>query len=90
MARFKLVNGQQVPFTPEEEAARDAEELEWANRHIPTIDEIDQDTLNRALAEDGSIVRALYEVVFEIAKVQDPTLTLQQFRLFVKSKMRRS
>ncbi len=90
MARFKLVNGQQVPLTPEEEAARDAEELEWANRHIPTIDEIDQDTLNRALAEDGSIVRAIAEVLFQVAKVQTPTLTVQQFRSLLKSKMRTS
>jgi len=30
MARFKLVNGVQVQFTAEEEAARDAEEAAWA------------------------------------------------------------
>ena len=30
MARFKLVNGVQVQFTAEEEAARDAEEATWA------------------------------------------------------------
>ena len=29
MARFKLVNGVQVQFTAEEEAARDAEEAAW-------------------------------------------------------------
>jgi len=29
MARFKLVNGVQVQFTAEEEAARDAEEATW-------------------------------------------------------------
>ena len=30
MPRFKLVNGTQVQFTAEEEAARDAEETAWA------------------------------------------------------------
>ena len=31
MARYKLVNGVKVQFTIEEEAQRDAEELEWSN-----------------------------------------------------------
>ena len=31
MARFKNVNGVKIPFTAEEEALRDAEELEWSN-----------------------------------------------------------
>ncbi len=88
MARFKLINGEQIPFTPEEEAARDAEELEWANRHIPTADEIDTDELNRMLTQDGSVVRALAEVLFQVAKVQTPTLTKQQFINLLKSKMR--
>ena len=30
MARHKMVNGVRIDFTPEEEAARDAEEAEWA------------------------------------------------------------
>ena len=30
MARHKMVNGIKVMFTPEEEAFRDAEELEWS------------------------------------------------------------
>ena len=30
MARHKMVNGVRVDFTPEEEAARDAEEAAWA------------------------------------------------------------
>ncbi len=29
MARFKMVNGNRVQFTPEEETARDAEEQAW-------------------------------------------------------------
>jgi len=31
MARHKMVNGIKVMFTAEEEAFRDAEELEWSN-----------------------------------------------------------
>ena len=30
MARHKIVNGERIDFTPEEEAARDAEEAAWA------------------------------------------------------------
>ena len=30
MARHKMVNGVRIEFTPEEEAARDAEEAAWA------------------------------------------------------------
>ncbi len=32
MARNKMVNGEVVPMTTEEESARDAEELAWASR----------------------------------------------------------
>ena len=31
MPRYKLVNGERIQFTAEEEAARDAEETAWAN-----------------------------------------------------------
>ena len=31
MPRFKMVNGQKIQFTAEEEAARDAEEKAWAD-----------------------------------------------------------
>ena len=31
MPRYKLVNGERIQFTSEEEAARDAEETAWAN-----------------------------------------------------------
>ena len=31
MPRFKVVNGESIQFTAEEEAARDAEEKEWAD-----------------------------------------------------------
>ena len=31
MPRYKMVNGERIQFTPEEEAARDAEEKAWAD-----------------------------------------------------------
>ena len=31
MPRFKMVNGERIQFTPEEEKARDLEEQEWAD-----------------------------------------------------------
>ena len=31
MPRYKLVNGERIQFTADEEAARDAEELAWTN-----------------------------------------------------------
>ena len=31
MARFKMVNGERIQFTAEEEAARDAEEKAWSD-----------------------------------------------------------
>ncbi len=93
MARFKLVNGVQIALTPEEEAARDAEELAWANRVIPTADELDQDTINRVLTEPGSFTRALAEVVFQEintlrARAGLTERTKQQFTDALKAKMR--
>ena len=40
MPRFKMVNGERIQFTAEEETARDAEELAWTN-----------DAPNRRMAE---------------------------------------
>jgi hypothetical protein len=88
MARLKIVNGVVSSLTPEEEAVLEAEEQAWRDRRLPTNDELDQDELNRMLAQDGSVVRALAEVLFQVAKVQTPTLTKQQFITLLKSKMR--
>jgi hypothetical protein len=90
MARFKLVNGEQVPFTPEEEAARDAEELAWATRIIPSLDEVNQTVINKILAEPGSLVRAIAEVQFGMIKGQipvTPTITKQQYIDLLKARM---
>lgn len=35
MARFKLVRGERIPLTPEEEALRDAEEQQWVTVEAP-------------------------------------------------------
>ena len=90
MARHKLVNGLAVPFTPAEEAARDAEELAWANRHIPTPDEANQDAINAVLIQPGSVVRAIAEVQFAMIKGQipvTPTITKQQYIDLLKARM---
>ena len=51
MARTKLVNGERIPLTAEEEAARDAEEAAWAagafDRAIADL----RATRNRLLSE---------------------------------------
>lgn len=95
MARRKVVNGVEIEFTFAEEADRDAEEAVWANRRIPTDDEIDQEELNRALIMEGSIVRAIVEVMFiEVNKLRikdgDSEYTRLQFVNALKSKMRNS
>ncbi len=90
MARFKIVNGQQVPFTPEEEAARDEEELAWANRYIPTQDELNQDEINRMLAQPGSLIRAIMEVQFGQIKGTipvTPSITVDQYKNLLKARM---
>ena len=91
MARFKLINGEQIPFTPEEEAERDAEELAWASRHIPTLDEIDTEELNKILLAEGSVTRAILETLFGMMKGTipiNPDITKQQFITAFKAKMR--
>ena len=90
MARFKMVNGEQVQLSAAEEAARDAEEAAW---RLPTDDEIDQAALNAALVEPGSVVRALGLVMFaEINKLRiktgDAAYTMPQFVAALKAKMR--
>ena len=90
MARFKMVNGERISLSAEEEAARDAEEAAW---RITTDDEIDQDTLNRALVEPGSMVRALGLTMFaEINKLRIKTgnaaYTMPQFIAALKARIR--
>ena len=49
MARFKMLNGERIPFTAEEEARKDAEEKEWLdnadNRKLDMIKEYRQEKL---------------------------------------------
>lgn len=87
----KIVNGEEIEMTPAEVAQRQADDAAWAARHIPTNDEIDQDELNRALASEGSIVRAIAELQFRMIKGQiptTPTLTPAQYRALLKPGMR--
>ena len=51
MARHHLINGIEVPFTAEEEAARDAEELAYANSAFDRAMENLRAKRNRLLAE---------------------------------------
>ena len=51
MPRFKMVNGERIQFTAEEETARDAEEKTWADA-APARRMIDlREQRNRLLAE---------------------------------------
>jgi len=64
----------------------------WTTRPID-YDVLDQDRLNHELTQDGSVVRALAELVFEeINKLRvkngDPAYTKQQFIGAMKQKMR--
>jgi hypothetical protein len=75
-----------VPLTSEEEAAADA--------YVgPDPAAFDQDNLNAALVESGSVVRALGLVMFaEINKLRvangDAAYTLNQFKNALKAQMR--
>ena len=51
MARTKLVNGIRIPFTAEEEAARDAEDKAWADGAFDRAMEVLRDKRNTLLAE---------------------------------------
>jgi hypothetical protein len=91
----KIVNGEVVEMTPAEVAARLAEEAAWAARHIPTNDEIDIAELNRALAEEGSLMRAVVAVLrSEINIVRAavvpalPPRTVAQVTAALKAQMR--
>lgn len=55
------------------------------------LSQIDTDALNVALVQDGSVVRALAEIVFGIAKGTipvTPSLTKQAFVTMLRAKMR--
>lgn len=87
----KVVNGIEIEMTADEIAVRQAEEAAWAARRIPTNDETDQDELNRALTAEGSVTRALGEIVFGLASGRipiNPSLTKQQFVTMLRAKMR--
>ena len=51
MPRYKLVNGERIQFTAEEEAARDAEETAWANGALGRAQANLRSRRNQLLAE---------------------------------------
>ena len=51
MARTKLVNGERIAFTAEEEAARDAEEKAWTNGALTRAMDTLRTNRNRKIAE---------------------------------------
>lgn len=70
-----------------------AEVQAYLNPVPPTQDEIDTARINRALLEDGSVVRAMNEVMFdmfnEIRLLQgNSVITKQQYVDFLKAKIR--
>lgn len=74
MPRTKLVNGVEVPFTPEEEAARDAEELEWET-NVRSVEERER-LFKRAFRE---AVDSLLDE--EIAVLRDAYNETQRYRI---------
>jgi len=64
MARTKMVNGEVIPFTPEEEVARDAEEAKAAEEKAARDAEqvIKQETLTSAKAKLESLGLTTEEV----------------------------
>ncbi len=56
MPRHHMINGVQVPFTPEEEVARDAEEAAWAAGANDRAFAALREERNRKLAETDWVV----------------------------------
>ena len=64
MARTKMVNGEVIPFTPEEEAARDAEEAKVAEEKA--VRDVDHSWKRKAeYPSVDELVVALWEGVVE-------------------------
>ena len=51
MPRFKIVNGERIQFTAEEEAARDAEEKAWQDGELDRLLDSLRQKRNRLLAD---------------------------------------
>ena len=51
MSRYKLVNGQRIQLTSEEEAQRDAEELAWTNNAFNRALDILRNKRNKLLSD---------------------------------------
>ena len=87
----KFLDGIEVEMSAGEIVARQVEEAAWAARRVPTNDETDQEELNRALAAEGNVARALAELLFGVIKGTipvNPALTKPLFVAMLKAKMR--
>jgi len=74
MPRFKLVDGERIQFTAEEEAARDAEETAWTNN-----------AFNRAIADvraerNRRIAETDYFALSDVTMSSDMTTYRQNLR----------
>jgi hypothetical protein len=78
---FNVITGEEVELP----------DAEPSNEPPPDLSKIDTDELNRVLAQEGSVVRALSEIVFGLAKgtiTVTPSLTKQAFVTMLRAKMR--
>ena len=76
MARYKMVNGERVQFTPEEEAVRDAEETKAAEEKAI----LDADFTWRRKAEYPTIEECVHAIL------DDGLVELQEKRAAVKAR----
>lgn len=68
--RFKRVNGQAVPFTPAEEAARDAEEAAWA-ADTPAREAADEERRKEgALLNEARLLWVIETLVGELEAIR--------------------
>lgn len=93
----KLVNGVLVDMTPEEEAARVAEDAAETAKPVLTLSEIDLAELNKLLVQDGSVLRGFILLMLDEINIlrtrpaSSPALqprTVDQIKPGIQSKMR--
>ena len=64
MPRHHMINGEQVPFTPEEEIARDAEEAQWEIKQTALLEAEEKlSALEAKLADDSITFSELKELM---------------------------
>ena len=90
MARTKLVNGIRIPFTAEEEAQRDAEELAWSNGAFDRAMENLRNQRNSKLAEtdylalsDQTISEEMKEYRTKLRDITNGLTTVEEVKAVV-------